>query len=207
MRNLAAVSLVASLFALVACGGSVDAPGSTADASGDTSADVASDALPDATPDASDASDGAIACNAGTFPTFPRTCAADTDCVVAVHETNCCGTLVALGMRADQQGAFDAAESICRAQYPGCGCASQGITADDGTKSDGTHPARAVCVDAVCTSTFGLASGDGCTPGGDPCGAGLACCYPCGIPGCTNRCEPACKDGQPGCSNGCWMKA
>ncbi len=37
------------------------------------------------------------------------------------------------------------------------------------------------------------------------CAPGLACCYPCGIQGCENRCEPICDDSQPGCSGGCWM--
>lgn len=210
MRKLASATLVPSLLALVACGGSVASSGSV-DASVDTSLDAIGDAPADAVAsdvsDASDATDGAVACNAGTFPSFARACTKDTDCVAVEHEINCCGTQVALGIRADQQSAFAAAEAICRGQYPGCGCASQATTADDGTKFDGTHPARAVCVDSVCTSTFGLASGDGCTPGGDPCGAGLACCYPCGIPGCSNRCEPACKATDPGCSNGCMMRA
>lgn len=39
-------------------------------------------------------------------------------------------------------------------------------------------------------------------PSDPPCGSGLVCCYPCGIPGCTNKCMTPCAEG-PGCTNGC----
>lgn len=216
MRRCAWFSLSALLLASNGCGGSVS-PRVEADASADLGVDALSDASADAPTDAptdvpsdvpSDVSDGAIACGtSGAFPTFARACSVDADCAVVEHEINCCGTLVALGIRADRRAAFDAAEAICRGQYPGCGCAASPTTADDGTRYDGARPARAACVDAVCTSTFGLASGAECAPGGAACGAGLACCYPCGVAGCSYQCEPACKADQPGCSNGCWMRA
>lgn len=207
---------LSALFVTVGCGGSVAPqvePDAGADAAAEVSADAPAEVSADAPTDApsdvpADVSDGAIACGAsGAFPTFARACSVDADCAVVEHEINCCGTLVALGIRADQRAAFDAAEAICRAQYPGCGCAASPTTADDGTRYDGARPARAACVDAVCTSTFGLASGAECAPGGAACGAGLACCYPCGVAGCSYQCEPACKADQPGCSNGCWMRA
>lgn len=49
-------------------------------------------------------------------------------------------------------------------------------------------------------------AGDPCS-GSTDCGAGLSCCYPCGIPGCTNVCEPTCDSGDPGCSGGCLLRA
>jgi hypothetical protein len=53
--------------------------------------------------------------------------------------------------------------------------------------------------DMVCTY---LSAGDICQPGMEPaCGAGLACCYPCGIPDCDFVCVNACN--EPGCSGGC----
>ncbi|UQA59804.1 hypothetical protein [Polyangium aurulentum] len=38
---------------------------------------------------------------------------------------------------------------------------------------------------------------------GAMCGAGLACCYPCGIPGCDFKCVAACDPNTPGCADGC----
>ena len=52
----------------------------------------------------------------------------------------------------------------------------------------------------------GLPEGSVCMPGGDPCGAGLSCCYPCGIDGCDFVCEPTCSPGTPGCVGGCIMR-
>lgn len=49
------------------------------------------------------------------------------------------------------------------------------------------------------------ASGDPCTTT-SACGAGLSCCYPCGTPGCSNRCEPTCNVGDPGCVGGCLQR-
>ena len=141
-----------------------------------------------------------------TFPDFDRSCTDASECAVVEHQINCCGTMRALGIRADQQSAFDAAEASCRGMYPGCGCAALPTEADDGTTSDGTSTARAECVSGQCTSTYGLGNGDVCTPGGAACGAGLACCYPCGIPDCDYRCEPACDAGDPGCFDGCMLR-
>lgn len=40
--------------------------------------------------------------------------------------------------------------------------------------------------------------------GARPCGAGLVCCYPCGIPDCVDRCTVPCGAPGPGCQeNGC----
>lgn len=37
---------------------------------------------------------------------------------------------------------------------------------------------------------------------GRACAGNLACCYPCGVPGCDWQCTPPCDPG-PGCANGC----
>ena len=48
--------------------------------------------------------------------------------------------------------------------------------------------------------------GDPCGQDGGPCADGLACCYPCGIPGCTFTCTQACDPAtEPGCFDGCYL--
>jgi hypothetical protein len=37
------------------------------------------------------------------------------------------------------------------------------------------------------------------------CGAGLKCCYPCGIAGCAWTCAQPCKPGDPACADGCFL--
>ena len=73
-----------------------------------------------------------IDCNAGQFPTFSAACMTATDCGIAIHQTNCCGSTVAIGINANEADAFNAAEKICDAQYPGCGCLGMGPVAQDG---------------------------------------------------------------------------
>ncbi len=51
-----------------------------------------------------------------------------------------------------------------------------------------------------------LSLGDHCSGSAIPCGPGLSCCYPCGIPGCMNECTVTCSPGDPGCGGeGCYL--
>jgi hypothetical protein len=54
----------------------------------------------------------------------------------------------------------------------------------------------------------GIPAGQPCgnAEDGGPCAAGLSCCYPCGIPGCTNTCTPTCDPSDPDCIGGCPLK-
>jgi hypothetical protein len=65
---------------------------------------------------------------------------------------NCCGTMVAVGVNQSESAAFDAAESACEAMYPGCGCASQPTTADDGQSSGDSAAFHVDCVGGVCST-------------------------------------------------------
>jgi hypothetical protein len=68
-----------------------------------------------------------------SFPTFDRSCASETECVLVHHTTSCCGDELIMAIKNGEQASFQTAESACDSQYPGCGCASQGPTAEDGT--------------------------------------------------------------------------
>jgi hypothetical protein len=69
--------------------------------------------------------------------------------------------------------------------------------------ADGEEMGTGYVCEAGCWAPRGTgASGDHCTVTSD-CGGGLSCCYPCGVPGCTNQCTPTCAHGDPGCVNGC----
>jgi hypothetical protein len=37
------------------------------------------------------------------------------------------------------------------------------------------------------------------------CSDGLACCYPCGVPGCERICTVPCDRGEPYCFGGCYL--
>lgn len=88
-----------------------------------------------------------------SFPSFEKGCAAAADCVIALHQVNCCGTLTAIGLNASEQAAFDAAENTCRMQYPGCGCAQSPTTTEDGKMSMDDSLIQVDCKNGQC-STF-----------------------------------------------------
>jgi hypothetical protein len=136
------------LAALLGCGAETTA--SQPDASrADAPAYVSRDVTADTTPDA------AILCNgvsATIFPTFDRTCSADTDCFVAQHQTDCCGNSRALGLAVRERDTFTAAERICSAMYPGCGCPALPPVADDGMTALPPAMIVAACRSGLCTS-------------------------------------------------------
>jgi hypothetical protein len=99
-----------------------------------------------------------IACGADDdrFPSFERGCVDVLECYIAMHMVDCCGTLRAMGISADEETRFLEAEAICVGMYPACGCASNLSTADDGTTSVDGSPPRVDCLAGVCTTTYGL---------------------------------------------------
>jgi hypothetical protein len=151
--------------------------------------------------DAGRAADAGIPCRA-SVPSAFRTCSATSDCAVLVHEISCCGTLHASGIRADEQTRFATAAAACGDSPAVCDCIAAPTVADDNSRAD-AGPARAVCIDGLCTSTFTTPSAGACTPRGNSCGLGMSCCYPCGIPDCMHICEPSCAAGSPACYDGC----
>ncbi|MBI5514811.1 MAG: hypothetical protein HY909_13635 [Deltaproteobacteria bacterium] len=86
-------------------------------------------------------------------------------------------------------GRCNPAEITCVGDVRGCPLACPGVCPELATTA--CH-----CVGGTCTREApGVDAGGGggpgaeCRSGGD-CALGLLCCYPCGIPGCRNRCSP-----------------
>ena len=75
-----------------------------------------------------------------------RGCGADENCVVGVHQSDCCGNTVAIGMNHAERDRFDAAEAPCRASYPGCGCPSGPTTTDSGETTLDPSAIQVACV-------------------------------------------------------------
>jgi len=94
-----------------------------------------------------------LACESGgaTFPALEKACSAASDCFVARHTKNCCGTQTAIGLNVSATVAFMTAESSCDAAYPGCGCAQFPTQAEDGRTEDmGAIHVR--CDSGLCTT-------------------------------------------------------
>jgi hypothetical protein len=103
--------------------------------------------------------DSGIVCSghdAASFPTFDRHCTHDTDCTIAQHQTDCCGSIQALGIATTETARFADDEAICEGQYPACGCASGTLQTDDGAMAPRGSGVAAVvvrCVTGTCTTS------------------------------------------------------
>jgi len=88
------------------------------------------------------------------FPTFDRSCTTADDCVAVTHQTDCCGNTRVMGIAAPERSRFDAAEAICRSQYPACGCPAGPPRADDGTVGTFGETPDLTCDSGTCTTSF-----------------------------------------------------
>jgi hypothetical protein len=129
--------------------GGPDAPGPDAAGGPDVAtsdAPVGSPDLPGADGPGTDGpgADAAAAC--GFVDSLDHSCTADADCEVALHQTDCCGSLVAVGINVAADGTFQADETACDATYPGCGCAPAPTMTDSGETATDPGTIQAACV-------------------------------------------------------------
>lgn len=153
-----------------------------------------------------------------TLTAFDKDCAVDADCVTKLHQINCCGTREAVGINESGSAAFDALEATCAAQFPGCGCAQQATTAEDGhNMPDFSEAIPVACVAGQCKTFIpaaqlcnGAPSPESC--GGNSCPDGWTCtpdpdpstCHP---SGCTCSadgwvCDESCGQNGSTCVKG-----
>lgn len=102
----------------------------------------------------SSSNDASVSCGvrAYSFPSYDKTCMAATDCAIGVHQTDCCGSTVALGMTKGELTRFTADEQVCEAQFPRCACPETAI-AEDGQSTFGktvaVHCQAGLCMTAI----------------------------------------------------------
>jgi hypothetical protein len=99
-----------------------------------------------------------------------RSCARASDCVVARHMVDCCGTMIAFGLNAADEQRFKLAERRCAATFPACGCAPGPTRTDDGSEAFDDAGIEVACLQGTCTTYL-----EGC---GEPCPDGR-CCFRC----------------------------
>ena len=147
--------------ALAACGGTTAQPSSGTDAGADVRGDASSgddlsdSAVAETSADApADAAYLACMSASGQLDGSLVTCQSDGDCVIEQEQTNCCGTILYVGIRAASASAFAVCESAWVAHFPGCGCDSGLSTTQDGktvgSGADASAP-RVHCADFTMT--------------------------------------------------------
>jgi hypothetical protein len=129
MRVRASVCLVC---AFVASGSSAACGGRTVDPTLDATSDApGAEATADASIESS--SDGG-ACFSDVVTSDWKLCNNDSDCVVAHHQTDCCGSEVAVGVSASAASAYANCEHAWVAHFPGCGCPAAPLSTEDGKR-------------------------------------------------------------------------
>jgi hypothetical protein len=89
--------------------------------------------------------------NGHPFPDATKTCVHSTDCVIAYHQLDCCGSELAMGIAATSHDAFTAAEMAWESTCPACGCAAALPTAEDGQMC-AMAQITVDCVNGSCTT-------------------------------------------------------
>lgn len=169
LSNSLSLLISASLLTLAACGSSTIGGGSggggatnTGTAGGDTGG----------------TGGGTGGCASLDAPA--KACSTDADCVTVLHQLNCCGTHVALGISKSAAAAYQTLEATCSADFPQCGCATEATKAEDGkTAADFSASIPVACNAGKCETYIpnGLCNGEpnpeSCSP--DSCPPGYAC--------------------------------
>ncbi|MGZ3450295.1 MAG: hypothetical protein ACXVEF_11910, partial [Polyangiales bacterium] len=111
----------------LACSGSSFDVGSVSDATSGADSTEVDSAATDSAADTSTTPDtgGEVALKCGDESTFPKLikgCTGDENCSFGLHQTSCCGSLVAIGFNHAEKTKFDATEAAWRATCPACGC-------------------------------------------------------------------------------------
>ncbi|HEY6179452.1 MAG TPA: hypothetical protein VIX73_33585 [Kofleriaceae bacterium] len=106
---------------------------------------------------ASDAGTGCdvVMCGASNvmFPTFDKTCSSVADCAYAIHQSNCCGATLAIGLNKAEQTRFAADEKTCVDQYPICGCPATPTITEDGQAATPGKTIIVQCQSGKCMTT------------------------------------------------------
>jgi hypothetical protein len=131
--------LVAAL--LAACGGTTAQPAEGVDGSTDAHADGGQPGDdtggPDAPADAPVDAPEYLTCMdaSGHVDASLKACHGDSDCVIKPEQTDCCGTVLYVGIASASASRFDACEASWLAHFPACGCASAQTNTEDGKMS------------------------------------------------------------------------
>jgi len=119
-------------------------------------------------PDASARGDGpAPATQCLQVPAKDRACTTVADCSLVLHQIDCCGNEVALGVSASARARVESAERNCRISLGLCECPVGPTRTDDGSRPRDPGEIVVACTAGQCTTYR-----RGC---GSPCPAGTSC--------------------------------
>jgi hypothetical protein len=97
--------------------------------------------------------------DSGHFPAFADACSSLSDCVMVLHQLDCCGSLAAIGINVAVRNDFDVAEQTWQASCPACGCAQQPTNAQDGNVASSIASIHVACAKPDAGADAGSGSG------------------------------------------------
>lgn len=80
-------------------------------------------------------------------------CRVNSDCIVVVHQSDCCGSTIALGVAGRALASFELEEPLCGASYPECECATRGLRTESGELVAHGSTVLVSCVGHRCTTS------------------------------------------------------
>jgi hypothetical protein len=93
----------------------------------------------------------------GTVASSVKSCSGDQDCRAVAEQTDCCGSVLWVGVANVSSGLFAACETSWASQYPPCSCAASAKTEDGKATATNGSTASAHCVSTsggnVCMTT------------------------------------------------------
>ena len=89
----------------------------------------------------------------GGFPGFVKDCTLPAGCVVKLHQIDCCGTMMAIGINHSESARFDATELEWETACPKCKCLPGPTLAEDGNTGVSAN-VKVSCESQTCKTMF-----------------------------------------------------
>ena len=89
----------------------------------------------------------------GTVDSSVKSCSSDTDCTIQPEQTDCCGSLLFVGVAAMSAQQFQVCEVAWAEQYPKCACAAFGKTEDGKATNISGNQVQVHCVANLCATS------------------------------------------------------
>jgi hypothetical protein len=135
MKSLRRTLVVLLSLGFAGCGGATTQTANGGDGGGvDASADGSAPGDDAPAADATGDAPAYLACMSasGQVDASLKACQGDSDCVIKQEQTDCCGTILYVGVAAGDAASFDVCEAAWLAHFPACGCFSGQTKTEDG---------------------------------------------------------------------------
>ena len=144
--------VVVALSTVIACSGATTTDLLTPDGSTDGSSNDGSSKDTSVVDASADGFPGACTPSA-IFPSFQKGCGTTANCIIKLHQIDCCGSMAAIGLNHGEFAAFDQSEQAWESSCPRCKCVAKATVAEDGNSGPNAD-VKVSCDNGVCRTTL-----------------------------------------------------